>query len=152
MFVILDAAAGGEMVRTDNAVVGEYNTARCHTKICSVIGNRAAHATYQPTCRRKEESKCHGARRVITAQVRSERPLITFRDVGAVGISDEAGEANVDGAAETSVHGYGRGVVGDALAMIKLPAHRDHAAPHILTALFTHKTGVESWTQEKSQV
>lgn len=117
-----------------------------------MIGNRAAHAAYQPTCRHKQESKCNSERRVITAKVRSERPLITFRDVGAVGISNEAGEANVDGTAETSVHRYGRGVVGDALAVIKLPTHRDHAAPHILTALFTHKAGVDAWTQEKSQV
>lgn len=71
-------------------------------------------------------------------------PRFTFRDGGAVGVGDEAGEANVDRAAEASVDGRSRSKVGDALAVVKLPTHRNHTAPHVLTALFTHKAGVHT--------
>lgn len=50
----------------------------------------------------------------------------------------------MDGAAEASVHGCGRGEVGDALPVIKLPAHGNHTAPHILAALLTDEAGVDT--------
>lgn len=58
----------------------------------------------------------------------------------------------MDGAAETSVHRYGRGEGGDALAVVKLPTHRNHAAPHILTALFTHEAGVDTCKHSTREV
>lgn len=70
---------------------------------------------------------------------------MTFRDGRAVGVGDEAGEADVDGAAEASVHRRRRGEVGDALAVVELPTHGNHTATHVLTALCTHKAGVDAW-------
>lgn len=49
MFVVLDAAAGGEVVRADDAVVGQDDAACCHAQVCSVIGYRAAHTANQAT-------------------------------------------------------------------------------------------------------
>lgn len=57
----------------------------------------------------------------------------------------------MDRAAETSVHGRSRSKVSDALAVVKLPTHRNHTAPHILAALFTHKAGVDA-SKEKNSV
>ena len=68
----------------------------------------------------------------------------TFRDGGAVGVGDEAGETDVDRAAEASVNRCGRGKAGNTLSVVKLPTHRNHTAPYILTALFTHKAGVDA--------
>lgn len=50
----------------------------------------------------------------------------------------------MDGAAEASVHRRGRSEVCDALTVIKLPADGDHAAPHVLAALFTDEAGVDA--------
>lgn len=61
-----------------------------------------------------------------------------------MGVGNEAGEADVDRAAETSIDGRRRTEVSNALPMVKLPTHRNHAAPHILTALLTHKAGVNT--------
>ena len=81
---------------------------------------------------------------VITAD-----PLFTFRDGRAVRVGDEAGETHVDGAAEASGHGRGRGEAGDTLPVVELPTHGDHAAPHVLTALFTYEAGVDAWERNK---
>lgn len=51
----------------------------------------------------------------------------------------------MDGAAEASVHRCSCGIIGDARTMVKLSTHRDHAAAHIFTALFTHKASVDAW-------
>lgn len=72
----------------------------------------------------------------------------TFGDGGAVGVGDEAGETHVDGAAEASVHSHRGSKVSDAFPVVELPADGNHAAPHILAALFTHKTGVDAWKRE----
>lgn len=72
------------------------------------------------------------------------RLLVTFGDGRAGGVGDEAGETDVDGAAEASADGSGRGVAGDTLAVVKLPTNRDHAAADIFPALLTHKTGVDA--------
>lgn len=148
MFVVLDATAGGEVVRTDDAVVGEDDAACCHAEVCSVIGYRAAHTpnqtTYRPTNVQSRARKVHQTTQAITVNHPSVL-WFTFRDGRAVGVGDETGETDVDGAAEASVHRCGRGEVGDTLAVIKLPTHRNHTAPHVLTALFTYKAGVDAW-------
>lgn len=56
----------------------------------------------------------------------------------------------MDGAAETSVDGGGWGVVCDALSVVKLPTHRNHAAAHVLASLLTHKAGVDACRSEGS--
>lgn len=71
--------------------------------------------------------------------------LSTFRDGRAVGVGDEAGETDVDGAAEASIHRCSGGVAGDTLPMVKLTTHRDHTAAYVLTALFTYKAGMDAW-------
>lgn len=53
-------------------------------------------------------------------------------------------------AAEASVQRGGGSVVGDTLSVVKLPTHRNHAAPHILTALLTHKAGVDAWKKSNT--
>ncbi|TNN42262.1 hypothetical protein EYF80_047557 [Liparis tanakae] len=50
VFVVLDAAARGEVVGTDDAVVGEHDAARRHAEVRGVVGHRAAHAPDQATC------------------------------------------------------------------------------------------------------
>lgn len=50
----------------------------------------------------------------------------------------------MDRAAEASVHSDRRSKVSDAFAVVELPTDWNHAAPHILAALFTHKTGVDA--------
>lgn len=82
------------------------------------------------------------------AQGKVAECLFTFRDGRAVGIGDEAGETDVDRAAEASVHRCSRGVVGDTLPMIKFATHRNHTASYILTALFTYKTGMDAWVEK----
>lgn len=72
----------------------------------------------------------------------------TFRDGGAVGIGNEAGETHVDGAAEASIHSNRRGEVGDTFPVVELPTDWNHAAPNILAALFTHKTGVDTYKRK----
>lgn len=72
------------------------------------------------------------------------RARFTFGHVGAVGVGDEAGEADVDGAAETSADGRRGAKVGDALPVVELAAHGDHAAPHVLTAFLADKAGVDA--------
>lgn len=49
VFVVLNTPARNEVVGTDDAVVGEDDTAGCHAQVCSVIGYRTAHASYQAT-------------------------------------------------------------------------------------------------------
>lgn len=49
VFVVLNTPARGEVVGTDDAVVGEDDAARRHAQVCSVIGDRTAHASYQAT-------------------------------------------------------------------------------------------------------
>lgn len=58
----------------------------------------------------------------------------------------------MDGAAEASVDGGSRGVVRDALSVVKLPTHRDHAAPHVLATLLTHKAGVDACRNQEAVV
>lgn len=72
----------------------------------------------------------------------------TFGDGGAVGIGDEAGETHVDRAAEATVHGHRGSEVSDAFPVVELPTDGNHAAPHILAALFTHKAGVDAWEKD----
>lgn len=50
VFVVLDAAPGGEVVGTDDAVVGQHDAARRHAEVRSVIGDRAADTPHQTTC------------------------------------------------------------------------------------------------------
>lgn len=154
--MVLDAATGGEVVGTDDAVVGEDNAACCHAQVCCMIGHWAAYAAYQTTFAQKQENnRTVRARTSQKVKVLSEgicAPLFTFRDGRAVGIGDEAGETDVDGAAEASVHRCSWGVVGDTLAVVKLPTHWDHTAPHIFTALFTYKAGVDAWRKNKHYV
>lgn len=69
---------------------------------------------------------------------------MTFRDGRAVGVGDKAGETDMDGAAEASVHRRGWGVVGDTLPVVKLPTHRNHTTPHVLTALLTDEARVDA--------
>lgn len=54
VLVVLDAAAGGEVVGADDAVVGEDNAARCHAEVRGVIGHWTANAPHQTTCRREQ--------------------------------------------------------------------------------------------------
>lgn len=61
-----------------------------------------------------------------------------------MGVGDEAGEADVEGAAETSADRRGGAKVGDALSVVELAAHRDHAAAHILAAFLAHEAGVDA--------
>lgn len=49
VLVVLHAPTRGEMVGTDDAVVGEDDAARCHAQVCGVIGYRTAHAPHQTT-------------------------------------------------------------------------------------------------------
>lgn len=79
---------------------------------------------------------------------RVHAPSFTFGDGGAVGVGDEAGETHVDGAAEAAVHGNRGSKVGDAFPVVELPTDGNHAAPHIVAALFTHKTRVDAWKKE----
>lgn len=51
----------------------------------------------------------------------------------------------MDRAAEASIHRHGRSEVSNALPVVELPTDRNHTAPHILTALFTYKAGVDAW-------
>lgn len=74
----------------------------------------------------------------------------TFGYVGAVGVGDEAGEADVDGAAETSADRRRGAKVGDALPVVELATDRDHAAPHVLAAFLAHEAGVDALEGEKS--
>lgn len=141
MFVVLDATPRGEMVRTDYAVVRKHNAARCHAEVCSVIGHRAANTSHQTACG-EPRSTGDQYKDAALASPRRYSPF-TLGDGRAVGAGDEAGEADVDGAAEASVHRCSRGVVCDALSVVKLPTHRNHAAAHIFAALFTHKAGVD---------
>lgn len=73
----------------------------------------------------------------------NEGKRLTFGHVGAVRVGDEAGEADVEGAAESSADGCRRAKVGDALPVVELAAHRDHAAAHILAAFLAHEAGVD---------
>ena len=147
MFVVLDTAAWGEVVGTDDAVVGQNNTSRRHAQVRGVIGNRAAHTSYQTTCSQHITTAAQFEQGWRTKEIpRNDLSVLwfTFSDVGAVGVGDEAGETDVDGAAESSVHRCRRGEVGDTLPVVKLPAYRNHTAPHILTALFTYEAGVDA--------
>lgn len=49
VFVVLNTPTRSEVVGTDDAVVGEDDTARCHAQVCSMIGYWTAHASYQTT-------------------------------------------------------------------------------------------------------
>lgn len=77
VFVVLDAAAGGEVVGTDDAVVGEHDAARRHAEVCGVVGHRAAHTPDQATC---GPTKTHAVRAPRSGTERrvksSERPLV----------------------------------------------------------------------------
>lgn len=61
-----------------------------------------------------------------------------------MGVGDKASEADVDGAAETSADRSCGAEVGNALPVVELAAHRNHAATHILTALLAHKASVDA--------
>lgn len=61
-----------------------------------------------------------------------------------MGVGNEAGEADVDGAAETSADRRRGAKVGDALTVVELAAHRDHAATHVLAAFLAHEAGVNT--------
>lgn len=50
MLVVLDAATGGEVVGTNDAVVGEDDAAGCHAEVRGVVGYRTAHTPYQTAC------------------------------------------------------------------------------------------------------
>lgn len=65
-------------------------------------------------------------------------------------VGDEAGEADVDGAAETSADRRRRAKVGDALPVVELATHRDHAAPHVLATFLAHEAGVDALEGGKS--
>lgn len=147
MFVVLDTTAWGEVVGTDDAVVGENNTSCCHAQVRGVIGNRAADTSYQTTCSQHKTTAAQLEQGWCTKVITRNYPSVlwfTFRDVGAVGVGDEAGETDMDGAAESSVHRCRRGEVGDTLPVVKLPTYRNHTAPHILTAFFTYEAGVDA--------
>lgn len=100
MLVVLDATTRSEVVGTDDAVVGEDNAACCHAEVCSMISYRTAHTPYQTTYRHKTTNaksvqKMHEVTQEITVNYRSVL-WFTFRDGGAVGIGDEAGETDVN--------------------------------------------------------
>lgn len=63
VLMVLDATTGSEVVGADDAVVGEDNAARCHAQICSMIGDRTAHAAHQTAC--GQTTNAVSARRVI---------------------------------------------------------------------------------------
>lgn len=48
-------------------------------------------------------------------------------------------------AAEAATLRYGGRIRGNALAVVELPAHRDHAASHVCARLLTHKTRVRAY-------
>lgn len=49
VFVVLAAFARGEVVGTQEVVVGQHQAARCHAVVIGVICNRTADASSQPT-------------------------------------------------------------------------------------------------------
>lgn len=151
MLVVLHPPAGDEVVGADDAVVGEDDAARRHAQVRGVVGYRTANAPYQTTY-----GRVGGRGSALGRRGRLERKesaeSFTFGDGGAAGVGDEAGEAHVDGAAEASVHRHRGGKVGDAFPVVELPADGNHAAPHVLAALFTHKAGVDAWKREELQL
>lgn len=141
VLVVLDPAARREVVGTDDAVVGEDDAARRHAEVCGMVRHGAAHAPHQTSCRQQHDVASEGER----TRARKGGPArFTFGHVGAVGVGDEAGEADVDGAAETSADRRRGAKVGDALPVVELAAHWDHAAPHVLAALLAHEAGVDA--------
>ena len=72
---------------------------------------------------------------------------LTFGPGRVARVGQEAGEADVQRAAEAAVDGRRGGVAGGALAVVELPAHGDHAAPRLLAALPAHEAGVEPCRQ-----
>lgn len=50
VLVVLAAFAGGEMVGTQEAVVGQRNTSGGHAVVIRVVRHRTAHAAGQATC------------------------------------------------------------------------------------------------------
>lgn len=144
--MVLNAAAGGEVVGTDNAVVGEDNAACCHAEVRSMISYRTAHTPNQTTYIQTEDNKREFEAQTVHKQHRwqTHKQQSTFGDGGTVGIGDEAGETDVYRAAEASVYRCSRCEAGNTLTVVKLPTHRNHTAPHILTALLTHKAGMDT--------
>lgn len=141
VLVVLDPAARREVVGTDDAVVGEDDAARRHAEVCGMVRHGAAHAPHQTSCGQQYHAASEGQR----TRVRKRGPArVTFGHVGAVGVGDEAGEADVDGAAETSADWRSGAKVGDALPVVELAAHGDHAAAHVLAALLAHEAGVDA--------
>lgn len=143
VFVVLDAPPRGEVVWTDDAVVGEDHAAGGHAQVVGVVGYGAANAANQATCTRNTASArpVHAAAAIGRAS--------TFGDGRAAGIGDEARETDVDGAAEASAHRCRRRVAGDTFAVIELPTDGDHTAADVLAALLTHKAGVDTWRRRQ---
>lgn len=75
---------------------------------------------------------------------RWSRAAHTFGDRGVDRVSDEAGQTDVEGAAEAPVQGGNESVIGDTPSMVELPTRWDHTAPHVLPGLFTRKTGMDT--------
>ena len=67
----------------------------------------------------------------------------TFGPGRVAGVGQEAGQADVERAAEAAVDGRGGGVAGGALAVVELAARGDHAAPRLPAAFPAHEAGVE---------
>lgn len=55
VLVVLDPAAGGEVVGTDDTVIGEDDAACSHAEVCGMIRHRAAHAPHQTSCRQQND-------------------------------------------------------------------------------------------------
>lgn len=49
MLMVLDAASWSEVVRADDAVVGQNHAAGRHAQVCGVVRDRTANAPHQPT-------------------------------------------------------------------------------------------------------
>lgn len=62
VLVVLDPAAGGKVVGTDDTVIGEDDAARHHAEVCGMVCHRAAHAPHQTSCRQQNDSTSVGKR------------------------------------------------------------------------------------------
>ena len=68
----------------------------------------------------------------------------TFGAAGVGGVGDVAGQADVQRAAEAADLGHGGAVLQDAVHVVELPTHRDHAALHIAPRRLAHEAGVHT--------
>lgn len=142
VLVVLHSSSRGEVVGTDDAVVGEDDATRCHAEVCGMVGHWAAHAPHQTSWRQQHDGASEGKR--VSGRGKRGRARLTFGHVGAVRVGDEAGEADMKGAAEPSANRRSGAKVGDALPVVELAAHRDHAAAHILAAFLANEAGVDA--------